>query len=104
MTTATQIQAVATVESLLSPIDQLAVLDREQKALAAKVKTLKDEVANTYGEGKHRGEKYGVTVVIADVIGSVNYEALCKHFKITEEQLNSFRKEGSARITVTPTA
>jgi hypothetical protein len=45
-----------------------------------------------------------VTVVIADVIGSVNYEALCKHFKITEEQLNSFRKEGSARITVTPTA
>jgi hypothetical protein len=104
MTTATLIQTVATVESLLSPIDQLAVLDREQKALAAKVKTLKDEVANTYGEGKHRGEKYGVTVVIADVIGSVNYEALCKHFKITEEQLNSFRKEGSARITVTPTA
>ncbi len=104
MTTATQIQAVAAVESLLNPIDQLAVLDREQKALAAKVKTLKDEVANTYGEGKHRGEKYGVTVVIADVIGSVNYEALCKHFNITEEQLNSFRKEGSARITVTPTA
>ena len=104
MTTATLIQAVATVESLLSPIYQLAVLDREQKSLAAKIKTLKDEVANTYGEGKHRGEKYGVTVVIADVIGSVNYEALCKHFKITEEQLNSFRKEGSARITVTPTA
>ena len=104
VTTATEVQAVATVESLLNPIDQLAVLDREQKVLTAKVKSLKDDVANTYGEGKHRGEKYGATVVIANVKGSVDYEALIKHFGITEAQLDSFRKEGSARITVTPTA
>ena len=48
MTTATEIQAVATVESLLNPIDQLFVLDRQQKTLAAQVKTLKDTIANTY--------------------------------------------------------
>lgn len=98
------IQALATIESLSNDIDTLAVLDRQQKALAAQVKTLKDNIANTYGEGKHRGEKYGATVVIANVKGTVDYDALCAHFGITEEQLNSFRKEGSARITVTPTA
>ena len=100
----TEIQTVATVESLLNPIDQLSVLDRQQKALASQVKELKDNIANTYGEGKHRGEKYGATVVISNVKGSVDYEALCKHFGITEDQLNQFRKESVARITVTPTA
>lgn len=98
------IQALATVESLTNDIDTLAVLDRQQKALATQVKTLKDNIANTLGEGKHRGEKYGVTVVIANVKGTVDYDALCKHFGITEAQLDTFRKEGSARITVSPTA
>ena len=98
------IQALATVESLTNDIDTLAVLDRQQKALATQVKTLKDGIANTLGEGKHRGEKYGVTVVIANVKGTVDYDALCKHFNITEAQLDTFRKEGSARITVSPTA
>ena len=98
------IQALATVESLTNDIDTLAVLDRQQKALAAQVKSLKDSIANTFGDGKHRGEKYGVTVTVANVKGTVDYDALCAHFGITEDQLNSFRKEGSPRITVTPTA
>ena len=101
---AATIQALSTIESLSNDIDTLAVLDRQQKSLAIQVKTLKDSISNAYGEGKHRGEKYGVTVIIADVKGTVDYDALCKHFNITEEQLNAFRKEGSARITVTPTA
>jgi hypothetical protein len=103
MTTATLIQATATVESLANSIDTLAVLDRQAKQIASQVKTLKDEIANTYGEGKHRGEKYGVNVVIANVKGTVDYEALCAHFGITDEQLEQFRKASSARITVTPT-
>ena len=107
------IQALATVESLNSDIDTLMVLDRQQKSLTAQVKQLKDNIANTFGEtskdasGKqipHRGEKYGVTVVMANVKGSVDYDALCKHFGITEAQLDQFRKESSARITVTPVA
>ena len=48
VTVATEVQAVATVESLLNPIDQLFVLDRQQKSLAAQVKTLKDGIANSY--------------------------------------------------------
>ena len=98
------IQALATVESLANEIDTLAVLDRQQKTLAAQVKAIKDNIANVYGEGKHRGEQYGVTVSIANVKGTVDYDELCKAFNITEDQLNAFRKESSARITVTPTA
>ena len=104
MTTATLIQAVATVESLLNPIDQLSVLDRQQKALAAQVKTLKDEIANSYGEGKHRGEKYGVRVTIENRKGSIDMEALLAHFGITAEQAEQFRGDSIAVIKVAATA
>ena len=63
MTTATQIQAVAAVESLLNPIDQLFVLDRQQKTLAAQVKTLKDTIANTYDvSAKDAAGKYHLSL------------------------------------------
>jgi len=121
MTTATQIQAVAAVESLLNPIDQLFVLDRQQKTLAAQVKTLKDTIANTYdvsakdAAGKiipHRGEKYGVKVTIENRIGSLDSEAILNALRstkefagLTEEQFNTqFRGESSAVIKVSTTA
>ena len=121
MTTATQIQAVAAVESLLNPIDQLFVLDRQQKTLAAQVKTLKDTIANTYdvsakdSTGKiipHRGEKYGVKVTIENRIGSLDAEAILNALRstkefagLTEEQFNTqFRGESSAVIKVSTTA
>ena len=98
------IQALATVESLTNKIDSLAVLDRQIKNLTAETKLLKDGIANQYGEGKHRGEKYGVRVTIEQRKGSVDMEALCKHFGITEAQLDSFRGESSAVIKVAATA
>jgi hypothetical protein len=98
------IQALAAVESLTNDIDTLAVLDRQQKALAAQIKTLKDNIANTFGEGKHRGEKHGVRVTIENRKGSVDMEALCKAFGITEEQLDTFRGEATAVIKVSPIA
>jgi hypothetical protein len=121
MTTATEIQAVATVESLLNPIDQLFVLDRQQKTLAAQVKSLKDTIANTYdvsakdAAGKiipHRGEKYGVKVTIENRIGSLDAEAILNALRstkefagLTEEQFNTqFRGESSAVIKVSATA
>jgi hypothetical protein len=100
----TEIQAVATVESLLNPIDQLSVLDRQQKALASQVKELKDNIANTFGEGKHRGEKYGVRVTIENRKGSIDLEALCAHFGITAEQAEQFRGDSIAVIKVAATA
>jgi hypothetical protein len=121
VTTATEVQAVATVESLLNPIDQLFVLDRQQKSLAAQVKTLKDGIANSYelsekdANGKiipHRGEKYGVKLTIENRIGSLDTEAILnalrstEQFKdLTDEDFNKkFRGESSAIIKVSPTA
>lgn len=98
------IQALATVESLSNKIDTLAVLDRQVKTLTAETKLLKDSIANTYGEGKHRGEKYGVRITIEQRKGSVDMEALCKHYGITDAQLDSFRGEASAIIKVAATA
>ncbi len=98
------IQALATVESLSNKIDTLAVLDRQVKTLTAECKSLKDDLANTYGEGKHRGEKYGVRITIEQRKGSVDMEALCKHFGITDAQLDAFRGDAVAVIKVAATA
>ena len=98
------IQATAALESMINPIDQLAVLDRQVKDLTAKCKVLKDDIANQYGEGKFRGEKYGVRVTIEQRKGSVDMEALCKAFGITEADLDKFRGDATAVIKVSPTA
>ena len=104
MTTATQasIQALATVESLTSDIDALYVLDQQAKALADQVKAMKASIANKYGEGKHVGELHSVEVKLVQVSGTVDYNALCVEYGITEETLNKFRKEGRADIRVSP--
>lgn len=106
MTTELQatIQALAAVESLTNEIDTLAVLDRQVKDLTATCKKLKDSIANKYGEGKFRGEKYGVRVTIEQRKGSVDMEKLCAKFGITTDDLDAFRGEVSAIIKVAPTA
>ena len=98
------IQALAIVESLTNNIDTLAVLDLQVKDLNAKCKVLKDRIANQYGEGKFRGEKYGVRVTIEQRKGSVDMDALCKAFGITEADLDKFRGDATAVIKVSPTA
>ena len=98
------IQALATIESLTNDIDTLAVIDRQVKDLTAKSKKLKDSIANHYGDGKHRGEKYGVRVTIEQRKGSVDMEKLCAKFGITADDLDAFRGEASAIIKVAPTA
>jgi hypothetical protein len=95
-----QVQATAAVESLVNKIDTLAVLDRQIKTLTAETKILKDGIANTYGEGKHRGEQYGVRVTIEQRKGSVDMAKLCAKFGITEADLDSFRGEAAAVIKV----
>jgi hypothetical protein len=101
-TTTTEFNAVATVA--LNDIDLLATLDQQAKKIAAQIKTLKDNLANTLGEGKHRGDTYGVRITIEDREGSVDYKALCKAYGITDEQLAAFRGKGTAVIKVCPTA
>ena len=104
MITATQasIQVLATVETLTSDIDALYVLDQQAKALADQVKSMKADIANKYGEGKHAGELHSVEVKLVQVSGTVDYNALCVEYGITEDTLNKFRKEGRADIRVSP--
>jgi len=102
MTTATLIQATATVESLQNDIDALYVLDQQAKALAEKVKELKASIANKYDVGTHKGELHSVNVALFEVKGTVDYSALCVAYGITDTVLDTFRKEGRADIRVTP--
>jgi hypothetical protein len=102
MTTATLIQTTATVETLTSDIDALYVLDQQAKALADKVKELKASIANKYDIGTHKGELHSVSVALFEVKGTVDYQALCVAYGITDTVLDTFRKEGRADIRVTP--
>lgn len=95
------IQAVAALTSLANPIDQLAVLDTEIKRLEAITKQLKGDIANDMGEGKHRGEKYGVTVSLYNTT-KVDYKALLADLGVTDEQLAKYTSTG-AIIRVTST-
>jgi hypothetical protein len=95
------IQAVAALTSLANPIDQLAVLDTEIKRLEAITKQLKGDIANEMGEGKHRGEKYGVTVSLYNTT-KVDYKALLADLGVTDEQIAKYTSTG-ATIRVTST-
>ena len=103
MTVAAQIQTEATIVSLANDIDALYVLDQQAKALAEQVKSMKDAIANKYGEGEHKGELHSVTVKMIAVKGTVDYGKLCVQYGIQDDVLDTFRKEGRADIRVTPT-
>jgi hypothetical protein len=112
MTTATLIQATATVESLQNDIDALYVLDQQAKSLAKQVKSMKDCIANKYGESAknadgtsiaHKGENHGVLVQLQSVKGTVDLEKVMLALNMTEEDFDkAYRGVDSARIVVTP--
>lgn len=95
------IQSVAHIESMANPIDRLAVIDRQIKDLTAQAKELKDDVANIYGEGKHRGEKYGATVTLCKTT-TVDYKSLLADLGVSEEMVAKYTKYGaSIRVSST---
>lgn len=88
----------------ISIIDELAQLDAQVKIATARCKVLKDQIANTFGEGKFRGTTFGVRVTIEQRKGTVDLKALCEAFGITDEQVEQYRSDPLAIIKVTPTA
>ena len=102
MTTATLIQTEALISTITSDIDSLYVLDQQAKALEAKIKALKADIANKYGEGEHKGELHSVTVQLVPISGTVDYKKLCVTYGITDDVLATFRTAGRADIRVTP--
>ena len=84
-----------------SIIDDLAEVDAQIKALTERAKMLKDQVANFYGEGKHRGQHYGVTVTLCKT-ATVDHKKLYTDLGVSEETLAQYTKHGaSIRVSVT---
>lgn len=98
----TNLNTLAAVAGVTSDIDELFLLDQEAKRLADRIKLLKANIANKYGEGEHKGENHGVSVQLVQVSGTVDYAKLCVAYGITEEVLSQYRKEGRADIRVSP--
>jgi len=99
---ATLIQTEALISTITSDIDALYVLDQQAKALEAKIKAMKDDLANKYGEGEHKGELHSVSIKLVQVKGTVDYGKLCVEYGITDDVLDTFRKANRADIRVTP--
>jgi conjugal transfer/entry exclusion protein len=111
MNATTNIETQAIIDSLTNDIDRLFIIDNQAKDLAKQVKTMKDAIANKYGEsakdadGKYipfQGEQHQVTVQLVSVKGNVDYAALCAAYKITDEVLNTYRAASRADIKVCP--
>ena len=100
---ATLIQTEALISTVTSDIDALYVLDQQSKALEAKIKALKADIANKYGEGEHKGELHSVSIKLVQVKGTVDYGKLCVAYGINDDVLSTYRKENRADIRVTPT-
>jgi len=82
-------------------IDELAELDSKIKFYTEQSKKLKDKIANFYGEGKHRGEHYGVTVTLCKT-ATVDHKKLYADLGVSEETLAQYTKHGaSIRVSVT---
>jgi uncharacterized protein YaaN involved in tellurite resistance len=75
----------------LTKIDELVALDKQVKDLEAKIKVLKAEVVNTFGEGKHNGLVYSVNVILAPT-SSTNWKAIAKEFSIPAEAIEKHTK------------
>jgi len=83
-------------------IDKLVMLDKMVKAYEKELKALKDDVANRYGEGEHKGELYSVAVRL-DNTTTTKWAAVAKEANVPEEIIAKYTTKG-ARIVVTAKA
>jgi len=82
-------------------IDELALIDQQIKALTDQAKVLKDKIANEYGEGKHRGDQYGVTVTLCKT-STIDNKKIYADFGVSDDTLAKYTKHGaSIRVSVT---
>ena len=50
---------------ITNDIDAMVALDKQIKGLEKKLVAAKNDIANKYGEGEHRGNTYGVLVTLS---------------------------------------
>jgi uncharacterized protein YueI len=51
--------------AIITDIDAMVALDKQIKELEKKLVAAKNDIANKYGEGEHRGNTYGVLVTLS---------------------------------------
>jgi len=89
------------VPQVPSIIDDLAEVDAQIKALTERAKMLKDQVANFYGEGKHRGNTFGVNVSLYQST-TYDYKKMIADLGITQDTLSQYAKHNATiRVSVT---
>lgn len=82
-------------------IDELALIDQQIKALTDQAKALKDKIANQFGEGKHRGDQYGVTVTLCKT-STIDNKKLYADLGVSDDTLAQYTRHGaSIRVSVT---
>jgi hypothetical protein len=85
----------------VSMIDELAELDSKIKFYTEQSKKLKDKIANFYGEGKHRGNTFGVNVSLYQST-TYDYKKMIADLGITQDTLSQYAKHNATiRVSVT---
>ena len=93
--------AVLKLVPQVSIIDDLAEVDAQIKALTGRAKMLKDQVANQYGEGKHRRNTIGVNVSLYQST-TYDYKKMIADLGITQDTLSQYAKHNATiRVSVT---
>lgn len=88
--------------TVVNQIDRLMMLDKQAKALDEEIKTLKAGLANEYGEGKHLGDLYSVTISLSQR-AVVAWKKVAEEVNVPEEIINKYTSTTSI-ITVSPKA
>ncbi len=87
---------------ITNDIDAMVALDKQIKELEKKLVAAKNDIANKYGEGEHKGGTHSVLVTLSQR-STVGWKKLADEAKIPMDMIAKYTKT-SAVITVTPKA
>ena len=88
--------------AIITDIDAMVVLDKQIKELEKKLVAAKNDIANKYGEGEHRGNTYGALVTLSQR-STVAWKKVADETQIPLNMIAKHTKT-SAVITVTAKA
>lgn len=88
--------------AIITDIDAMVALDKQIKELEKKLVAAKNDIANKYGEGEHKGEIYSALVTLSQR-STVAWKKVADEAKIPLDMIAKHTKT-SAIITVTAKA
>tara|TARA_R110000868_G_scaffold167340_1_gene401619 strand:- start:954 stop:1232 length:279 start_codon:yes stop_codon:yes gene_type:complete len=91
-----------TTAIITNDIDAMVALDKQIKELEKKLVAAKNDIANKYGEGEHKGDVYSALVTLSQR-STVAWKKVADEAKIPLDMIAKYTKT-SAIITVTAKA